>query len=45
MPFCFGGLRELIDGQEVSVGLLNGFILWKLGAIYLADLGQGGCGE
>ena len=35
MPFCFGGLRELIDGQEVSVGLLNGFILWKLGAIYL----------
>ena len=45
MPFRFGGLGELIDGQEVSVGLLDGFVLWKLGAIDLADLGQGGCGE
>jgi len=45
MPFRFGGLRELIDGEEVGVGLLDRFVLWKLGAIYLADLGQGGCGN
>jgi hypothetical protein len=39
------GLRELIDWEEVGVGMLNRAGLWQFGGIDLADLRGGRYGE
>jgi hypothetical protein len=44
-PGGFGGAGELIDWQQVLVGLLDCAVWWKLGAVDLADLREGRCGE